>query len=564
MASALKDRVLSPRHIHQLIDDGFTIVLLGRKVLKIPATWLEQHPGGNNIILHMIGRDATDEVNAFHKEETKRQMLGYQIGTVLDKWVNVTPPIQRVSRSLPAKLVEDEIPSIQVHDEASSVLSRSSSASSVRDIGSSSSSCILDDAYPMRRRRAASPASFATSISEDSDLDEDEKAPAEPEPEPDLRQDDGAPGDEEQLADITDSFRGLVAKLESRGLYHCNYWAYAGDVSRVALNFSIMLCLLRAGWYLTSAIFMGCFWHQLVFTAHDAGHKGITHNYHIDTLIGMTIGNYMGGLSMGWWKRAHNIHHVVTNDPAHDPDIEHLPFMAISPRLFQSLYSTHFDRVLPFNRFAQMMVPHQKWMYYPLLCFGRFNLYALSLEHLILDLGPRSHRWHRYYELAGQVFFWYWFGYWIVYCQVPTWPLRLAYVLLAHMITMPLHVQFTLSHFAMGTETPGPNEPWAVQQLRTTMDVACPTWMDWFHGGLQFQAVHHLFPMLPRHNLRAASEEVKVWSESVGIKYEIYGFQKCNGRVMSRLEEVGKQARMWKDCHQMILEKGDYMKGEWE
>lgn len=70
------------------------------------------------------------------------------------------------------------------------------------------------------------------------------------------------------------------------------------------------------------------------------------------------------------------------------------------------------------------------------------------------------------------------------------------------MLTFPLHVQITLSHFGMSTTDFGPSEPFPVKQLRTTMDVDCPEWIDWFHGGLQYQVVHHLFPRLPRHNLR--------------------------------------------------------------
>lgn len=30
-------------------------------------------------------------------------------------------------------------------------------------------------------------------------------------------------------------------------------------------------------------------------------------------------------------------------------------------------------------------------------------------------------------------------------------------------------------------------EGWVVTQLNTTLDVDCYRWMDWFHGGLQFQ-----------------------------------------------------------------------------
>jgi delta8-fatty-acid desaturase len=96
------------------------------------------------------------------------------------------------------------------------------------------------------------------------------------------------------------------------------------------------------------------------------------------------------------------------------------------------------------------------------------------------------------------------------------------------------------------------------------MDVDCPPWMDWFHGGLQFQAIHHLFPRLPRHNLRKTSEVVKVWARENGVKYEVYGFVECNGRVLGRLEEVGRQARILGEAHRSVVEKGEWLRGEWE
>jgi delta8-fatty-acid desaturase len=116
----------------------------------------------------------------------------------------------------------------------------------------------------------------------------------------------------------------------------------------------------------------------------------------------------------------------------------------------------------------------------------------------------------------------------------------------------------------MSAEPRGKKEPWVLQQLRTTMDVDCPEWMDWFHGGLQFQTIHHLFPRMPKHNLRKASERVKLWCKSVGARYEIYGFVECNGRVVGRLEEVAKLARAMGECQKVILEKGDYLRGDWE
>ena len=52
-----------------------------------------------------------------------------------------------------------------------------------------------------------------------------------------------------------------------------------------------------------------------------------------------------------------------------------------------------------------------------------------------------------------------------------------------------------------------------------TNNVSCPVWMDWFHGGLQYQIEHHLYPDLPRHQLRAASGYVRPMCEKLGIRY---------------------------------------------
>lgn len=57
------DTVFSRRQIEGLIADGDKIIIVDGKVLKANA-WLKYHPGGEKAIMHMVGRDATDEVNA--------------------------------------------------------------------------------------------------------------------------------------------------------------------------------------------------------------------------------------------------------------------------------------------------------------------------------------------------------------------------------------------------------------------------------------------------------------------------------------------------------------------
>lgn len=57
-----KLRPVARQDIHQLIAKGHQIVIANQRVLKLDK-WLSRHPGGEKTILHMVGRDATDEIN---------------------------------------------------------------------------------------------------------------------------------------------------------------------------------------------------------------------------------------------------------------------------------------------------------------------------------------------------------------------------------------------------------------------------------------------------------------------------------------------------------------------
>jgi sphingolipid 8-(E)-desaturase len=360
--------------------------------------------------------------------------------------------------------------------------------------------------------------------------------------------------------EIVRKYRLLGERIKAKGLYQCNYWNYLAEVVRYCLFFSASMLLLRMGWYKTSALLLGLFWHQLVFTAHDAGHMGITHNFHIDTCIGILIADFLGGLSMGWWKRNHNVHHIVTNSPEHDPDIQHMPLFAVSHRFIESLRSTYYDHVMTYDPAAKLLIRLQHHLYYIILGFGRFNLYRLSWMHIFLRQAPRKGPswWHYWLEVVGHIFFWTWFGYGILYKSLPTGWDRFMYLMISHIATSPVHVQITLSHFCMSTADLGEKESFPQKMLRTTMDVDCPPWIDFIHGGLQFQVIHHLFPRIPRHNLRRTQKMVQDFCNDVNIPYALYGFVDGNKQVISRLEEVSRQAAILSECHKTMAKNLDY------
>lgn len=77
------------------------------------------------------------------------------------------------------------------------------------------------------------------------------------------------------------------------------------------------------------------------------------------------------------------------------------------------------------------------------------------------------------------------------------------------------------------------------------MNVDCPRWMDFVHGGLQFQIEHHLFPRLPRHNLREARALVKPFCEKWKVRYHEKTFFDSNVELVKGLKSVAYKCRKY-------------------
>lgn len=55
--------LLSRREVEALIAQGGLVFVLDQFVIRANP-WIPYHPGGEKAIMHMVGRDATDEVTA--------------------------------------------------------------------------------------------------------------------------------------------------------------------------------------------------------------------------------------------------------------------------------------------------------------------------------------------------------------------------------------------------------------------------------------------------------------------------------------------------------------------
>jgi delta8-fatty-acid desaturase len=58
-------RIFSRGQIENLIAAGQTIIIFQNNVLRLNDAWKDRHPGGKLVLDHMIGRDATAEIDAW-------------------------------------------------------------------------------------------------------------------------------------------------------------------------------------------------------------------------------------------------------------------------------------------------------------------------------------------------------------------------------------------------------------------------------------------------------------------------------------------------------------------
>eukprot|EP00897_Mesotaenium_endlicherianum_P008768 jgi/Mesen1/791/ME000110S_11058 len=341
-----------------------------------------------------------------------------------------------------------------------------------------------------------------------------------------------------ETSPIVADYRKLLRELHDEGLFKTDMRFYYTILFTLA---SLFACVV-AGVVFTSstAVHMGCavllglVWNQCSFIGHDAGHNGITKSRKIDSYIGLLAGNIMTGIGIAWWKSTHNVHHLVCNSLNYDPDVQHVPLLAISSRLFSSLYSNFHARIMPFDSVARAFVSVQHLTYYPIMIVARVNLYAQTL----MLLCSRDKVPNRLQDALGVAAFWTWFA--CLLAALPNVYERLAFAVICHAMTAILHIQISLSHFPMPTYEGRPEIDTFVQtQLNGTLDVDCHPWLDWFHGGLQYQIEHHLFPRLPRHNLRQVTTKVQALCKKHNLPY----CMEANKMLIAALRTAAMAAR---------------------
>ena len=322
------------------------------------------------------------------------------------------------------------------------------------------------------------------------------------------------------------------ARLERAGLFTPQPLAY---VPRAAALAAMLAAALGVRLVVPSAALFALFLQQCAFVGHDAGHNSVLATPAANARLGVLVGNLLTGVSIGWWKSTHNAHHAATNALEWDPDIQHAPVLVVSPAFLapRGVFSAFHRRWLGVLPRERTLVRYQHWYFYPLMAVARFNLYWQSACYALRPDVPRCEA----AALAG-----YFAGLALWTASWPTLQHGLAWLLLSHALAGILHVQIALSHFFQpcyaGPVRAGP--AFVAAQLEGTTDLAVPWWCAWFHGGLQWQAAHHVFPRLPRDHLPRARAALRDLCARHGVTYHVCGWWAANAALVRALAAAGR------------------------
>jgi fatty acid desaturase len=110
-------------------------------------------------------------------------------------------------------------------------------------------------------------------------------------------------------------------------------------------------------------------------------------------------------------------------------------------------------------------------------------------------------------------------------------------------VTQSNHVVMDVSHDDVKSS-------WFRMQLKATCNIEKSNFNDWFTGHLNFQIEHHLFPMMPRHNLYKIQADVLEICRKHNIPYVVKPMGQAFYDILTSLEKSG---RMWRETYEELM-----------
>ncbi len=326
------------------------------------------------------------------------------------------------------------------------------------------------------------------------------------------------------------SYTELSRIIRDKGLLQRRYAYYWSRIALAVAAFVVIwvgFFIIGNSWFqLVLAAALGIVVTQFGFLGHDGAHRQIFASAAWNDWTARLFAGVFAGLSYGWWKAKHNRHHAAPNQVDRDPDIAP-GALAFTP-----------DVVAERSGFAGWFARRQGWFFFPLLTLEGLNLHVASIRTL---LRPGAVA-HQRVEAA------------LVIARLGAYVLVLLLVLPLGKASAFFGLQMALFGLCLGGSF-APNHkgmpivPREVKidflrrQVLMSRNVRGGPVVDFAMGGLNYQIEHHLFPSMPRPNLKLAQPIVREYCAEQGVSYCEVGLFESYGIVIDYLNNVGLRAR---------------------
>lgn len=326
--------------------------------------------------------------------------------------------------------------------------------------------------------------------------------------------------------DQVDAYVQLKRLVAGRGLLTRRPSSEIVPTAGIVLLLGVILAgiLLTSGgwWALAWAAPAALLFGQLGFLAHDAVHNQILKTSRANYILGLVLFDLVLGGSRGWWADKHNAHHAQPNRIGTDPDIE------------GGLVALCDDEARRARGFTRFMIHRQAATIGPLLSLSVLQIHVYSAGFL------RERTLRNARAEAGLIA-----AHYTLYFGALTMTLGVGRGLAfaaVHQLLLGLYLggAFLPNHVGMPILEPDDDIDFLHRQVVTARNIRAGRASDYFFGSLSCQVEHHLFPTMPRRNLRTAAPIVRRFCEEQGICYRETSPWVAYREVFHHLRSVGR------------------------
>ncbi len=296
-------------------------------------------------------------------------------------------------------------------------------------------------------------------------------------------------------------------------------------VAYLGIGVAVMALVDGLWWQLLNAVFVGFAFSQIAFIGHDAGHYQIARSARRNELAGL-LATFLVAMDLSWWMDKHNRHHANPNVVGEDSDIE------------VSVFAFTEEQVLSKNIWLRPIIRFQAILFFPILTLSSISLRFGGVNYIVRGgevkypvLEPLLLAAHACIYLS------------LLYFLLGPWHGVLFMLVHQGVAGLLMGGTFAPNHKGMPVFDKDADIDFLRLQVLTSRNVKAHPITDVVYGGLNYQIEHHLFPSMPRRNLRRAQKMVREFCREKSISYHETSVIGSNLELLRFLHQVSRPLR---------------------